>query len=108
MSLESPPQIKRFDGNVLTSELQIYLNRIYGEFVNFVGSVVTVSTGVLANTEFVVPHLLQKIPTYVHVLTVQGQTDAYLLVKPSGTAWTTTNAYLKCNTDNATVTLRII
>lgn len=80
----------------------------YREIVNLEGHVVDVTTtGGVAGTEFSVSHGLGRVPTNVEVLTKQGQTDAYILVKPSGTAWTNKIVYLHCNTDNAALRLRI-
>ncbi len=71
------------------------------------GQILTVSTAVGANTEFSVSHGLAKVPNYVVALCTQGQTDAYVEVKPSGTAWTDTAIFLKCNTATATFKLKI-
>lgn len=79
----------------------------YNELQRLRGYVVQVSTGVAADTEFTVSHTLGYLPLNVEVLTSEGQTDAYILVKPSGTAWSRTAVYLKCNTATATLTLRI-
>ncbi len=72
------------------------------------GQVVDITdTGVGANTEFSVPHALAYIPDQVEVLVTEDQTDAYIEVKPSGTAWTKTAIFLKCNTANCAMKLRL-
>lgn len=71
------------------------------------GFVIDVSSNVGANTEFEIPHDLGYLATNVEVLVYDGQTDAYISVKPSGTAWTRNSVFLKCNTANCTMRLRI-
>lgn len=79
----------------------------YVALTRVVGDTQDVSTGVGADTEFSVSHGLGYVPNNVLVLVKQGQTDAYLAVKPSGTAWTNKLVYLKCNTASATLRLLI-
>lgn len=87
---------------------QVYNNRVFYKAISdMVGDVVDIVTAVGADTEFYVEHGLQRVPMQVDVLTKQGQTDAYIAVKPSGTAWTKTRVYLKCNTATCSLRLRI-
>src|SRR6185436_15129057 len=65
------------------------------------------STGVAAGAEFAVTHHLGVLPNQVELLVRKDQTDAYLAVKPSGTAWTKTKVYLKCNAATAKLRLRV-
>ena len=73
-----------------------------------IGQVVDVTdTGVGANTEFAVNHTIGYKASQVELLVREGQSDVYLTIKPSGTAWTITNVYLKCNQANAAMRVRI-
>lgn len=83
-------------------------NAFYHDFRKHEGAVVDIDdTGVGADTEFSVRHNLDYLPDQVELLTKTGQTDAYLTIKPSGTAWTRTLAYLKCSEANAALRVRI-
>jgi hypothetical protein len=59
-------------------------------------------TGV-ANTEFTVAHKLDRVP----VAYITGYISKAGVIYDSGTTWTTTNMYLKCDAANASVTLLI-
>lgn len=55
------------------------------------------------NTEFAIPHLLGRVPVRAERTRADRACDVY----DSGTAWTATTLYLKCNTASALVLLRI-
>ena len=56
-----------------------------------------------ANVEFAIPHNLNRIPSFYFYITDKSA-NVYQLPN-TGTAWTTTNIYVKC--DQATVAIRI-
>ena len=76
-------------------------NLVNGENISGQFVVVTTTT---ANTEVVVPHTLNVIPTgfLVTGINVGG------VVYSSGTAWTSTNVYLKCSAANATINIFLL
>lgn len=85
-----------------------YLDEVYNAIIQESGQVISVAdTGVVAGTEFSVDHDLDAIPRYITLLVTEDQTDAYLAIKPGGTAWTASTIYLKCNTDNAAFTIKV-
>lgn len=61
--------------------------------------IVSVSDTGLADTEFEVAHTLRRIPTGFIIV----NRDAACIVYDSGTTWTATTIYLKCNTANANI-----
>lgn len=86
-------------------------NEFYNSFSRQEGSILNINTGVGADTEFSVKHNLDYVPDQADLLHYTGETDPgaglYLEIKPSGTAWTRVSAYLKCNTANANLRVRI-
>jgi hypothetical protein len=80
----------------------------YRQLALMEGQIVDVADTGTVDTEFTVPHGMNRVPLSVSVMVKSSQTDAYLMVKPSGTAWTKRNVYLKCNTANANIRLRLI
>lgn len=83
----------------------INYRQIYYDLERLTPQKIDISTGVGADTEFTVAHGLSRIPQYLVICPRQSQTDAYIQVKPSGTAWTVNNIYLKCNTATATFSI---
>lgn len=67
-------------------------------------ALVTVADTGLADTEFEVAHTLRRIPTGFIVI----NRDAACIVYDSGTAWTATTIYLKCNTASANIKVLVI
>lgn len=101
MPLEAPPRFKDRD-------LDNWLTKVFYAFCGNEGDIVLVSnTGVGIDTEFAVSHGLAKIPSYVEILVTEGQTDAYLQIKPSGTAWSDYFIYLKCSAANAAFKIKL-
>lgn len=69
---------------------KFFPNNICGQLINF--------TFTVANTEYAIPHTLNKLPTgYIVVGTDKGG-KIYQLYN-TGTVWTKTNIYLKCDTN---------
>lgn len=66
---------------------------------NLHAQIVTVSDTGLADTEFDVAHTLRRIPAGFIIV----NRDAACIVYDSGSAWTSTTIYLKCNTANANI-----
>ncbi len=80
----------------------------YREILKILGQVVDIaSTGVGADTEFSVAHGLGRVPDNVQLLVKQGQTDAYLSIRPGPTAWTNKLIYLDCSSANAALRIKI-
>jgi hypothetical protein len=57
-----------------------------------------------ADTEFAVAHTLKRVPTGFILI----NSDKACAVYDSGTSWTTTNIYLKCDAANAAIKLIIL
>lgn len=80
----------------------------FRELSLLIGEVVDVTnTGVAADTEFSVVHGLGRVPSEVRLMVKQGQTDAYLSIRPGPTAWTNTRIYLDCSSANANLRLKV-
>lgn len=79
----------------------------FRELLELRGDVIDITTVVSADTDFSVTHGVGRIPTNVEVLVKEGQTSAYILVRPGSVAWTTTTINLQCNTNTATFRIRI-
>jgi hypothetical protein len=73
-----------------------YTGNINGQWAN-------VTAPVAPNTEFAVPHKLGRIPSF-YLYICDRSANLYQLPN-TGTAWTATNIYLKC--DTASAVLRI-
>jgi hypothetical protein len=73
-----------------------YSGNINGQWVN-------VQAPGTANTEFSVPHNLNRIPSHYHYI-VDSAAKVYQLPN-TGTAWTTDTVYLKCDTASANIRL---
>lgn len=83
-------------------------NSFYNAVRELIGQVIDIaSTGVSADTEFSVKHGLGRVPSQVQLLVKQGQTDAYLSIRPGPTAWTSTLIYLDCSAANAALRIRV-
>ena len=67
---------------------------------NIDGNFGTVSDTGTANTEFSVTHNLNRVPIGFHVIRQNLAASFY----DSGTAWTTTQIFLKCNVANVAAT----
>lgn len=82
--------------------------RIVSAHDGHVGRILTVTTAA-ADTEVAVPHTLGYVPQYVELLRYSGETPAsnYIQIAPTGTPWTSTYIYIKCNTATATIKLRL-
>lgn len=93
----------------VTDQTQEHNNKaIFKVVSDHIGQVIDIAdTGVGANTEFSVNHTIGYKASQVELLTKEGQTDAYLTIKPSGTAWTSTVVYLKCSSANAALRIRV-
>ncbi len=90
------------DTHKLVSGNITFGNMIQGdEGQNIKGAPVGVVTPGVANTEFVVTHNLNEIPTGYLILNKNKSADFY----DSGTAWTVTQIFLKCTV--ATVSAQI-
>ena len=74
----------------------------FGE--NISGEFITYTSNGSADTEDTVAHTIGSIPQGFIVVNI----DKAGIVYDSGTAWTSTNLYLKCNTTSATVKLWVI
>lgn len=71
---------------------------------NVLGQFVTYTSNSFANTEDVVPHSLGSIPVgYIVVKINKGG-----VIYTSGTAFTSSNVYLKCSTTSTLVTLFLL
>lgn len=73
-----------------------YTGNLNGQWAN-------VTAPGVANTEFAIPHNLNRIPSW-YIFIADRSCNLYQLPN-TGTAWTTTNIYLKC--DTASAVLRI-
>lgn len=87
-----------------TNELAEIINNGLKFADNFNCETKTVTDTGLANTEFAVAHTLKRVPTGFIVI----KNDKAGVVYNSGTAWTTTNIYLKCSVANCNITVIII
>jgi hypothetical protein len=87
--------------------LNLVFNQIFKrfDFTNFKGNEYTVSDTGSADTEFTINHKLGYTPTRWVCIDIDG--DGYVYRDSGGTAWTTSNAYLKCSVANAAVILLI-
>lgn len=102
MPLEHPPTIPN------DRDLDDWLIKLYYSFVLIDGDIIEISdTGVGADTEFSVSHGLARIPNHVEILVSEGQTDAYLSIRPGSTAWTDQLIYLDCSSANAALTIKV-
>ena len=91
-----------------TATEQSGLLTIVGAHDRHVGEEIDVDdSGAAANAEFAVTHHLGFIPNQVELLVREGQTDAYLQIRPGATAWTKTAIYLDCSSANAALRLRV-
>lgn len=72
---------------------------------NEAGQWVNVVTPGIADTEFAVPHNLGYIPSFIKHVNSDRACSVYQLPN-TGTAWTSSNIYLKCNV--ASVALRFM
>lgn len=79
----------------------------YTEIRRLIGQVIEVTSTVAADTEFSVAHGLGRVPTNVQLLVKQGQTDAYISIRPGATAWTDKLIYLDCSEANAEFRIRV-
>jgi hypothetical protein len=70
---------------------------------NISGNFGTVSNSGAADTEFAVTHNLNRVPIGFHVIRQSLAGSFY----DSGTAWTTTKIFLKCNAANVAATFFI-
>lgn len=109
MALELPV-IRNFPNGALDLHtLRRVLEGHYLELLRLQGQVIAVAdTGVGADTEFAVTHDLRIVPSLAEALINTSSTSsAYVQIRPSGTAWTATTIYLKCNTANAALLVRV-
>ena len=68
---------------------------------------VATQCSVLVDTEFSVAHALGRVPSYVELLVAEGQTDAYIQIRPGATAWTNKLVYLDCSEANCALKIRV-
>lgn len=85
-------------------ELSELLNKGIRIADNFDADVATVSDTGNADTEFAVAHTLKRVPIGFIVI----NNDKAGVIYDSGTTWTTTNIYLKCNVANCAVKLIVL
>lgn len=99
VSLQSVADQKQFENN---TQIQTAVSYLLGQEINIP------DTGVGANTEFAVTHSLGRKASNIQLLIEEANTNtAYVQIRPSGTAWTTSVVYLKCSVANANLTIRV-
>jgi len=70
---------------------------------NFDAQIISITDTGLADTEFIVAHTLKRIPTGFIII----NNNKAGVVYDSGTAWTATNIYLKCDVASCTIKLLV-
>jgi len=70
---------------------------------NFDAQIKTISDSGVADSENTVAHTLKRVPTGYLILKINKSGIVY----DSGSTWTDTNIYLKCNSANAAITILI-
>lgn len=106
-SISTPSPESSYD-NGLDQELRVFIRDLSAiinggllpddNFSIYRGSVADTGT---ADTEFTVTHSLKRTPIGFHVINI----DQAGIVYNSGTAWTATQIYLKCNINNASISV---
>ena len=102
MPIPSPAPVKETAQDNNNRNFYNELQRLYGEVVDIA------DTGVGVDTDFSVSHNLNKIPTHVEILVKEGQSNAYLAIRPGSVAWSRSAVSLQCNTANAAIRVRIV
>jgi|SRR5208282_812069 len=73
---------------------------------NMNGQWANITAPATANTEFAIPHNLNRIPSHFHYF---SDSPAILYQLPTtGTPWTTTNIYVKCSVGGASLRVFIM
>ena len=86
-----------------STELAQIINKGLKFSDNFNAEIVSLSDSGNANSENEIAHTLKRVPTGYLVLKV----NAAGIVYDSGTAWTDTKIYLKCNAANCAITILV-
>ena len=101
MGLPVPQPVQETAQNMNNQNVWREIQIIQGQVIDIA------DTGVAADTEFSVAHGLARVPSNVEILVKEGQTDAYLSIRPGATAWTNKLIYLDCSSANAALRIRI-
>lgn len=101
--------LRKFDRDLLRilAELMTSLNTLFDRGLTFSENMETqqidYTTNAVADTEDAVAHTLDKIPSGFIVVNKDKAGDFY----QSGTTWTASNIYLKCNAASVTVSILV-